>query len=337
MALLLAVGCTKEKLVSRDHDIDSESSDINTKMEMSVLYCNLRGVTSNGLTSFGEYVSDKKADVVAIVAPATVEETNFAGWLDAQYAGEESMYSYLTSTKGGNPLVVATLVKKGLSYEDKALDIRAYQNPVLHISVNGINLIVTEFDDSKNEIPADWKAQIDAKNPLVYNPDNHATRTAELSLMLSNTANSKNYMSETKWLWCVNMNAPSSIDINKYSKTFARKDYYLYNNYDEVDGEGNTIATYDWSKFLEYAGVSENLEVEDSYFDLNEVLSKKYVDCATINSKYTPSSVDGARTNFLYASNMCWNMFNTLVFDEEAANEMGIYHYPIMVTFKTEE
>ena len=41
---LLAVGCTKDVPVSRDHDIDAEVTDMQTKMEMIIL-CNANSMT----------------------------------------------------------------------------------------------------------------------------------------------------------------------------------------------------------------------------------------------------------------------------------------------------
>ena len=42
-ASLLAVSCTEEIPVTRDHDIDAEVTDMQTKMEMTTLYCNQIG------------------------------------------------------------------------------------------------------------------------------------------------------------------------------------------------------------------------------------------------------------------------------------------------------
>ena len=91
MVSLLAASCTKEVLVSRDHDLDAEVLDITTAMDMSVLYCNINDVADEGLIDLqnvGDYLTEKGADVVTLVAPATVSGTKFSTWL-AAYAAEK--------------------------------------------------------------------------------------------------------------------------------------------------------------------------------------------------------------------------------------------------------
>ena len=327
---LLAVACTKEIPVSRNHNLDAESGDIRVEMEMSTLYCNLNDATAETLNNLCGYIAECDADVVTLVAPATVDEENFISWLNTNYPSdsEECAYQTLTALKAGNPLVAAALVKKELEVVNEVLDLRDYQSSILHFVVNEVHFVVTEFADSKNTIPQDWKTQVDGGSSIVYSPNNHTTRQEELAFLFANTINSKEYMSAAKWLWCVNMNAPSSIDITKFNKTFARKDCYNY--YESAE------SAWSWEEFFAYSGMSENLDASDSYFGLNNMMSKKFVDYVLPTNKYYPSNVDGSRTNFLYASTECWNMFDNFGLDTLAADALGVSHYPIMVTLKSE-
>ena len=348
-ASLLAVSCTKEKLVSKDHDIDAEVKDLTTKMEMSVLYCNINDVedvTSLDLQSVGDYLASKEADVVTLVAPASVNGTNFSSWL-AAYAAEKNLNALSVVNLDGR-LCMAALLPVDMAVEQIAVPQGlTFSNAILHFVANDIHFVVTDLKESRNAIPSDWEEQIEAMTtnkkaaPIVYEPDNLAIRKIEAEELVKRTMEYvgengvRPYEQDKDWLWCIDMNVASSVDL-KYGKEFARKDCY---DYDEWTEPFFTTVT-------DYFSVSEYLPATDPYFALNDVMVKNggLVDCVAVRrATYTPSSVslDGnptkERNNFLYSSNGCWNMFEDLTLDTAAALELGITHYPIMVTLKSEE
>ncbi len=336
MVLLLAVACTEEVLVSRDYDIDAEVGEITTTMEMKVLYCNLNDATEETLQALGEYITEKEACIVTLVAPATIGSVEFATWL-ADYATEHDLKP-LTATLDGNPLVMAALVNKAEideAGEAEALkvalsdELKASLNPVLHFEVNDVNFVVTEMKDSKNMIPENWKEQVEAMTKvgtLTYDPNNHEVRTAELASLLALTANNRAYMAERNWLWCVNMNAPSKIDIFKYGREFKFADCYS-----GVTDEFMATNT-------RYFSVNEYIDETDTYFNLNALLSQRLTDCASVQySVYEPSSNDGLRENFIYASTSCLNMLDKFEIDHAVEDRLGVYLYPFMLTLKSEE
>lgn len=340
---LLAVGCTKEVPVSRDHDIDAEVTDMQTKMEMTTLYCNLNESASVDLQNLGAYLTEKDADVAMFVAPTSVNGTDFKTWLDA-YAAEVGGLTVLESRNDDNVLTMAALVKSQWSVETYTLTQGAtLNNAVLHFKANGIHFVVTELLAAKNAIPEDWQAQVDAmtankkKVPFVYTPDNLAARKSELSYIIKQTVDNKNYLKDVNWVFAVNMNAASHLDIVKYEKEF-----YLENCYD-MPASGD----FDWYEFFDtettYFSVEELLASNDIYFNASQLmLYYNLIDCNAVHhSVYTPSSVegdqDGVRNNFLYATDECWNMFQSYSFDTAAASELGVTHYPMIVTLKSEE
>ena len=153
---LLAVGCTKDVPVSRDHDIDAEVTDMQTKMEMKTLYCNLNESSSVDLQKLSEYLTEKDADVVMFVSPVSVNGTDFKTWLKA-YAAEQGGLTVLESVDDvASPLTMAALVKDVWSCETYTVKMGAtLANPLLHFKANGIHFVVTELSAAKNAIPND--------------------------------------------------------------------------------------------------------------------------------------------------------------------------------------
>jgi hypothetical protein len=340
---LLAVGCTQEVGVSRDHDIDAEVTDMQTKMEMSTLYCNLNeSNTEVNLDQLALYLTAKSADVTMFVAPTSVNGTDFKAWLDA-YAAEQGGLTVLEARNEDNVLTMAALVNPEWSYEkyDVAQGI-VLSNAVLHFKANDIHFVVTELNAAKNAIPADWQDQVAAMtankttSPFEYNPDNLAARKIELSHIIKNTVDNKEYLKDSKWIVAMNANAASHLDIVKYEKEFLRENYY--------DGVSDD---FDWNELFatetNYFSIDELLAADDIYFNVSN-LANYYdlIDCNAVHhSVYTPSTVegdkDGVRNNFLYATSECWNMFQTFDFDTAVASELGVAHYPMIVTLKIEE
>ena len=340
---LLAVGCTKEVGVSRDHDIDAEVTDMKTKMEMTTLYCNLNESASVDLQKLGEYLGDKKADVAMFVAPVSVGGTDFKAWLNA-YALEQGGLTVLESTNEDNRLVMAALVSDKWPIESvyTILQGNSLDNAVLHFKANGIHFVVTELEPARNAIPEDWQTQVSnmltnkAQVPFVYTPDNLATRKAGLIYLIKQTVDNREYLKDIHWYLAINTNAESHLDITKYDREF-----YLAECYDASSDD-----EFSWETFLatehNYFSISELIDENDIYFNIsNTMMYYNLIDCNAVHhSVYTPSSVDKAkevRANNIYATDECWNMFQTFDFDTTVASELGVAHYPIIVTLKSEE
>ena len=330
---LLAVGCTQEVGVSRDHDIDAEVTDMQTKMELTTLYLNLTDNSSLDFDKLAGYVSAKEADVVMFVAP----EAGFATWLN-QFAAD---YQVLKAADDSNALVMAALVKKEVAV-DEVYTIQqgaTLNHAVLHFKANNIHFVVTQLNSAYNAIPEDWKAQIEAmeKNkkqvPLVYTPDNLAERKTEISYIIKQTVDNKAFLKEVNWYFAINTNASSHLDIVKYEKEFYREYCYIA----PEDPE------FYWEDFLatehNYFSIEELLDVNDIFFNVSNLLMYyNLVDCNSVHhSVYTPSSLDEKRTNNVFATDECWNMFQTFDFDTVFTAEAGLFHHPIIVTLKSEE
>ena len=141
---LLAVACTQEVGVSRDHDIDAEVTDMQTKMELTTLYLNLTDNSSLDFDKLAGYVSAKEADVVMFVAP----EAGFATWLN-QFAAD---YKVLSVTNDDRRLVMAALVKSGVTINEvyTLQQGATLNNAVLHFKANNIHFVVTQLNATRN-------------------------------------------------------------------------------------------------------------------------------------------------------------------------------------------
>ena len=343
---LLAVGCTQEVSVTRYHDIDAEVTDLQTKMEMSTLYCNLNESTSVDLQKLNEYLTEKDADVVMFVSPVSVNGTNFKQWLEGYAASVGGLIVLESSNDVPSPLTMTALVKDKWSLETyNLLQGASLVNPILHFKANGIHFVVSELNEARNAIPDDWQEQVEEmtankkKVPLVYDPDNLAARKSELSYIIKQTVDNKAYLKDENWLFAINMNAESHLDIVKYEKEFYLENYY-------AAPTNPTSGSFDWYEFFEtetsYFSVDELLAANDIYFNASQLMIYyDLIDCsAVMNSAYVPSSCgneEGQRCNFVYATSECWSMFQTLSHDTAVAEELGVTHYPIIVTLKSEE
>ena len=326
MSSLLVASCTKEVSVSKHHGINAEVDDIETTREMTTLYCNINNAEEAiDLEQLKSYLTTVAADVTTLVAPASVGGTSFAEWLNAEFVGEAVVLTKTNSNSVSDKIVVAAVVNKEFEGEitEHALDqVLILKNPALHFSVKDVNFVVTELTGSINAIPSDW----DSTDALTFDPDYSATRKSEAEYLVSKTIDAEEFLYVKNWMWCVNVNAPSSVDL-KYGKTFLVEECY--------DFEENYVSK---EEFLtKYTSWSESLVATDAYFAANDVLVyASLVDClAAQHSVYCPSSVDGERTNFLYASAKLWNLLEPVKVD--TASELGVKHYPIMVSLKVEE
>ncbi|MBR2859369.1 MAG: hypothetical protein IKB90_04705 [Alistipes sp.] len=340
---LLAVACTQEVGVSRDHDIDAEVTDMQTKMEITTLYLNLTEAGDVNLDKLALYLSMKSADVAMFVAPKTVGTTlqrDFMDWFN-RYANENNLKS-LVAINDDNRLVMAALVKSGVTINEvyTLQQGATLNNAVLHFKANDIHFVVTELLAAKNAIPDDWEAQVEAmtKNkksvPLVYTPDVLAARKSELSYIIKQTVDNKAFLKDVNWYFAINTNADSHLDIVKYEKEFYRENCY--------DAPADNPDFY-WEDFLAtettYFSVEELLAADDIYFTVsNLMMYYNLVECNAVHhSVYTASSTDGSRANNVYATDECWNMFRTFDFDASLTAEAGLAHHPIIVTLKSEE
>ena len=317
-------------------------------MELSVLYCNINDAADESMLDLqlvGEYLSAKGADVVTLVAPATVNGAKFSTWLQT-YAADNSKQALFVENVDGR-LCMGALLPVDLAVEKYNVEQGlTFSNAVLHFKANNIHFVVTDLLEARNAIPEDWEEQIAAmvtakkESPIVYNPDNLAARKAEVEQLIIRTMEYVNekgvrpFAADKNWLWCIDMNTPSNVDM-KYGKSFARMECY---DYDDMSVD---YFTYE-SRY--FTTPSEYLAATDPFFAMNDVMVKNgsLVDCIAVQySVYTPTSAtDNAitgRNNFLYSSDGCWNMFESLTLDTTAVGELGTTHYPIMVTLKSEE
>ena len=351
VASLLAVSCTKEVLVSRNHDLDAEVTDIETKMDMAVLYCNINDaedVSVLDLQKVGEYVDACSAEnanlkVVTFVAPADINGTNFASWLNG-YATEKGLQAFSVVDEGGE-LCMGALVAQGLEVTTYTVSQYGLNHAILHFVANGIHFVVTDLEEARNAVPTDWEAQIEAMTTnkkaaaIVYSPDVLTARKAELELIFDRTMEYENalhqrpFAKDKYWFWTIDMNAPSSVDM-KYGQEFARMDCYDY----DMDSEAF------FTTVTDFFSVSEFLAESDPYFVTNKMMVYNgLVDCLAERSVFTPSSVNYHdnpvydRNNFVYMTDACWNMQDALVLDKAAVDELGTTHYPVLVTLKSEE
>ena len=340
---LLAVGCTQQVAVTRNHDIDAEVVDMHTKMEMTTLYCNLNESNDVDLQKLSEYLTEKDADVTMFVSPVEVAGNKFKTWLEEYAAAKGGLVVLESPNDVPSPLTMTALVKEKWSLETyNLLQGASLANPVLHFKANGIHFVVSELNAARNAIPSNWQAQVDEMNAnkkkanLVYDPDNLATRKSELSYIIKQTVDNKAFIKDTDWFFAINMNAESHLDIVKYGKDFYREYYY------DEPAEGD----FDWYDFLNidssYFSVDELLAANDIYFNASQLMIYyDLIDCsAVMHSNYVSSSCgeeEGQRCNFVYASSECWTMFQTFNHDTAVAGELGVTHYPIIVTLKSEE
>ena len=346
---ILSVGCTKEVLVSRDHDLYAQVTDMKTNMEMKTLYCNLNEGNVADLQKLGEYLTAQDATVVMFVAPTTVGETKFKSWL-SKYASEKGGLTVFDVTNYDNRLIMAALIKDDVKSERIDFNQGArLNNAVLHFKANGVHFVVTEMLPAKNAIPVDWEDQVSAMStnkktvPLEYDPDHLADRKTELSYIIKQTVDNIAYVKDVNWYFAINMNAKSHLDLVKYDEEFLRKDYYNGSNYED---DPDAAESFDWDYFLSYKtkyfSISETLDANDIYFSASQLMMYyNLVDCNAVHhSVYTPSSTEdeeGLRCNFVYATDECWTMFQSFDFDTAVAADLGVTHYPIIVTLKSEE
>ena len=351
VASLLAVSCTKEVLVSRDHDLDAEVTDINTKMDMAVLYCNINDAEDASmldLQKVGEYVDacsaeSKNLKVVTFVAPANVNGTNFASWLQG-YATEKGLQPLSVEDESGE-LCMGALVASDLAVSTYTVSQFELSHAVLHFVVEGIHFVVTDLKEARNAVPSDWETQVETmttnkkKAEIVYTPDLLTARKTELGKIFTRTMefetalHERPFLKDKNWLWCVDMNAPSSVDM-KYGIEFARMDCYDYDS--DTEPFFTTVT--------DYFSVSEFLAESDPYFATNKLMVYNgLVDCLAERSVFTPSSVNYYdnpvydRNNFVYMTVACWNMQDGLALDKDAVAELGTTHYPVLITLKSEE
>ena len=122
------------------------------------------------------------------------------------------------------------------------------------------------------------------------------TRQAQASYLVNQTIDNPS-LDGSKWIWAIDMKSPSEVDNQKYGM-----------DHDPNDTRANYL--------LKYNGM---------------------IDClAAQSSSYPTTDVNGKRHNFVYATNLGWQMMSPLTLDTEAATLLGITNYPIIFTLKSE-
>lgn len=339
---LLAVGCTQEVGVSRDYDINAEVVDMQTEMELTTLYLNLTEGGEVNLDKLALYLSMKSADVAMFVAPkvvGVVNQRDFMDWFN-RYANENNLKS-LVAINDDNRLVMTALLKEEVNVEEvyTVQQGASLNNAVLHFKANGIHFVVTELLPAKNAIPEDWSDQIEAmltnkkQVPFEYTPDNLAARKTELAYIIKQTVDNKAYLKDVNWYFALNTNAESHLDMVKYDKEFRREDCY----------DAPQDPNFYWEDFLatehKYFSIDELIDANDIYFNVSNLLMYyNLIDCNSVHhSVFTSSTTDGSRANNVFATDECWNMFQSFDFDTSLTEEAGLAHHPIIVTLKSEE
>lgn len=122
------------------------------------------------------------------------------------------------------------------------------------------------------------------------------TRQAQASYLVAQTIDNTS-LDGSKWIWAIDMKSPSEVDNQKYGM-----------DHDPNDTRANYL--------LKYNGM---------------------IDClAAQSSSYPTTDVNGNRHNFVYATNLGWQMMSPLTLDIAAAAQLGITNYPIIFTLKSE-
>jgi hypothetical protein len=270
-----------------------------------------------------------------LVSPTAINGVTFKTWLN-DYAKEADLIA-LSVVNEDSRLIMAALVDK--KYEGSIEHINMsgemkdkLKNAVLHFTVNGMHVVVTEFEKARRRILDNWaeiKEQMLNNNKLVwYENDCYAERQAEVEYFVSQTIEHKDYGGVKYWLWCMDTNVMSSLDAN-FGRELRMADCYdnfPWDRYDEF-----------FKKTHKNWNVPEYFPVDNLYYSLTNI----FVRCGVLDtfvmqhSVYTPSSVDGNRENRIYTSEKLWNLFDK--FDVDKSSTWGATHYPIMITLKVEE
>ena len=121
-------------------------------------------------------------------------------------------------------------------------------------------------------------------------------RQAQASYLVAQTIDNPS-LDGSKWIWAIDMQSPSEVDNQKYGM-----------DHDPNDTRANYL--------LKYNGM---------------------IDClAAQSSIYPATDVEGNRYNFVYATNLGWQMMSPLRLDVAAAEELGMTNFPIIFTLKSE-
>ena len=281
LASIVFASCEQEILVSRDHDINAEVSELETSFEMKTLYCNLTDAASVNLDEVAAYIKAQDADVVSLLGSGAA----FESWV-ATYAANEGL-SYAVKLLASSESVAACLSKKEVKTYSDGFDNAVQTSPILHFSVEDVHFLIAEL--KKGGLVLSDGSQTD---------DFNADRVAQISDIVANTVDHSAYFTASKWVLNVDMESPATLDITKY-------------------GVESVIA--------------ENCVANDV------LASNGIIDAvAYFNNFYTPSSIDSSRHNFLYTTAKSGQMMQPLKVDT-SVSAMGLHHYPIMVTLKSEE
>lgn len=279
LASIVFAACEQDILVSRDHDIDAEVSDLETSFEMKTLYCNLTDAAAVNLDEVALYIKAQDADVVSLLGSGAT----FEAWV-ADFATTEGLYY---AVKVQSEKVAACLSKKAVTTYNDTFDVAIQTSPILHYSVDDIHFVVAEL--KVGGLVLEDGSQLED-----FNND----RVAQISDIIANTVDNVAYLTKSRWVINIDMESPAALDKAKYGEEWIMLE--------------NCVA--------------------------NDVLvNNGLIDCvASFNNYYTPSCAHSFRQNFLYTTNKCWQMMQPLTVDT-AVSALGVHHYPVIVTLKSEE
>lgn len=263
----LLASCTKEKLVMRDHEVSAEVGQLTTT-EQKTLFCNLNDVENIDISSALDYVNaqmNNGVELVLLLAPAsTIDE------IDA-----------LCETNEYN---------KALSATDKVVAYAISKNPLTELrdvqnSTLGLSALFFDYNSTYYIVASLIKGTTEAEC---------LQRTEQVSYIISETIDKSEYPGNAKWVFALNMNAVSRIDLEKYGRPYTDV---------EVDPEvGPTSELYAW-QFACHA----------------PLLANNLTDCVAAQFMNYPYIATEARYDFLYASPMAWMAMLPLEIDKSAS------------------
>lgn len=290
LASFLFLACEQNIYISRDHDINAEVSELQTTLELKVLYCNLTDATALSMIEVEAYINNQLTTEGVDIVTFLADDSAFEAWLSG-YAAKNNLNYIVNARPALSETVSACLSKEAIktSFGD-SFNYELLTAPVLHFEVEGIHFVVTELQEGGLAMADGSHDPATLQNDL---------RKAQIESVISSTVDASAYYSAEKWVWSIDMNSPTSSDIKQYGK-------------EELLPE-NCVA----NDVMEYNGL---------------------IDCiSACNNYYQPSSIDSSRHNFLYSTVKGWQMMQPIFVDTASASTLGVTHYPIMVTLKSEE
>lgn len=197
-ASLLVASCTKEVLVTGDHDVSAEVTETVT-VDYEMLYCNLNDAVNVDVDASLNYVETKLAEEVEL-ALLVVPATSVAK-LEAMCADK---YTLLKSVTGN---VAACAIAKG----EGLTEVAKIQNAALNAGA-----LFVEYQSTYYVVSSLVKGTTEAACTL---------RTEQLEYLIDETIDKPELASSAAWIWTLNMNALAQIDATKYGLPYMDPEY----------------------------------------------------------------------------------------------------------------